>query len=397
MAKTDKTTTITPRPNRVMDQLIKSNVSRAQKDIKAWRTALQQAENVETPRRGLLYNLYDELIIDAHLSAEIDKRRDSFLESDFNLIDIDGKINAEATLLLKKQWLKDLMEHSWMSKAWGHSLVEVSTLDQLGMIAQVTLINRRHVIPERGLVVKKVTDEKGILYREDPSITLWVEVGKSDDLGFLNKVAPHILYKRFAQGAWAEFCEIFGMPVRYAKTNTNDTASLNRLNQCLADMATASYAVINKEEELFFIETSKSDGAVYKGLMDYCSQEVSKLINGAVIGENSQGGSRSKEEVGLELHRMKQRADHRWWEAIMNEQIIPKLIALGYPFQGLSFEFEKSKDIVGHWKMVNEMLTTYDIDPEYIQETFNVPVKVRAAPVADPKIKPKAQHDIFFE
>lgn len=373
-----KQVTLSERPGRVLDTIIRSNISRAKKDINAWRSALQQAENVDKPKRLLLYNLYDELVLDAHLIAEIDKRLLAFLGAEFNLIDESGKTNPEATALLKKQWFMELMRQGWWSMAYGHSLVDTYELTSEGLIGSVRLVPRRHVIPEKGIIIKQQADEVGLNYREDPNTYRWLfEIGNPSDLGFLNAAAPHVLYKRFAQGAWAEFCELFGMPVRYAKTNTNDIPSLNRLDKMLKEMATASYAVINTEEELHFIETAKSDGLVYQGLMNFCDAALSKLVNGAVIGEASQGGSRSKEEVGLEIQRMKTLADKKWWEAIMNEQILPKLVEMGYPVSGLFFEFEKQKDTASHWKMVNEMLNNYDIDPAWIEENFNIPVKQR--------------------
>lgn len=393
MAKqTGKQVTYSERPGRVLDNIIRSNISRAKKDINAWRSALQQAENVDKPKRLLLYNLYDELVLDAHLIAEIDKRLLAFLGAEFNLMDEGGTANPEATALLKKQWFFDLMRQAWWSMAYGHSLIDTHTITSEGFIGSIKLVPRRHVIPEKGLIIKNQSDEVGLNYREDPNTWRWMfEIGNPDELGFLNAAAPHVLYKRFAQGAWTEFCELFGMPVRYAKTNTNDANSLNRLDKMLKEMATASYAVINHDEELEFIETAKSDGLVYQGLINLCDAALSKLVNGAVIGEASQGGSRSKEEVGLQIQQMKWNADKKWFESIMNEQIIPKLVEMGYPLSGLLFEFEKQKDTAAHWAMVKDMLTTYDIDPSWIEENFNVPVIQRSNTV-----KPTAKSKDFF-
>jgi phage gp29-like protein len=397
MAKTNsKALVVTERPNKVIDQIIRSNVSRAKKGVADWRTALQNAEKVENPKRLQLYNLYDEIVLDAHVSAEIDRRLLAFVGTEWQLIDEQGKPDVEAGNTINKQWFLELMEHAWFSKAWGHSLIEIKNITSDGMVHSVNLVPRRHVLVEKGIVIKNQADEKGLLYRIDPATYQWLfEFGIENDLGFLNKCAPHVLYKRFVQGAWTEFCEVFGMPVRIAKTETKDKESLRKLDAAMASMSTAFYAVIDKEEEIDFLQAATSDGRVYESLMNYCSAEISKLINGAVIGEDSKGGSRSKEEVGLKLIENKQMADKRWFEIIMNEQILPKLITLGYPVQGKIFEFVKNKDVATHWKMVNEMLTNYDIEPEYIQEHFNVPVSKKNSVQEPIKVSKGAKG--FFE
>ncbi len=114
------------RPDKLLDKLIASNRSRARKDISNWRVALQQAENVETPKRSLLYSLYDELILDAHLSAEFQKRVLAIRGSQFSIYNqTDGVVDNEKTDLLSKPWFFELLDLSMQSIFWGHSLVQI--------------------------------------------------------------------------------------------------------------------------------------------------------------------------------------------------------------------------------------------------------------------------------
>ena len=217
------------RPNKLLSTVLKSNNARAKKDFNQWRTALQQAENVDNPKRILLYNLYAEIMLDSDLSADIEKRILEVTGSDANVLDATDKIDIEATNLIQKSWFSDLIRYGMESIFWGHSLTEIDRLNEKGEIVKIDLIPRRHVLPEKGIFTAKQGDEKGVLYREDLKMLAFLfEFGKNDNLGLLNKCAPHVLYMRFAQAAWSEFCEIFGMPVRYAKTNTKDKESLNR-------------------------------------------------------------------------------------------------------------------------------------------------------------------------
>ncbi len=362
------------RPNQLLDKVIAGTTARARKNIQSWRNALRQAENTESPRRTLYYDLCDELELDAHLFAEMQRRILAVRGCEFSLIGNKGVAEPEKTALLKRPWFYDLIDLAMQSIFYGHSLVQIGDLKQ-GEITGVELIKRKHVIPEKGLFVFEQGEDKGVLYREDLSYAPFlIEIGKNDDLGLFNKCAPHVLYKRFAQSAWSEFCEIFGMPVRVGKTNTRDTESLNRMENMLINMATANYAVIDKDDILEFVETAKSNGEVYKGLIDLSNAEISKLINSAVIGGEGEGGSRSKEEVGERLGQQIYDADKQWFEGLINYTVIPKLVDLGYQIDGFTFKFEKAKDINKLWEMTKGALEHYEVDEDFIRETFNIPI-----------------------
>jgi len=355
--------------------------SRSRKTIANWRSALQQAENVENPRRNALLTIYKEIVDDAHLSSAIQKRVLAVTGAPFYINDKSSNNDAEKLKEIKKIWFHDVVKYSMDSIFYGHSLIQLSVNDL--RIFESELVNRRHVRPETGLFVIKENDDKGVLYREDPAVTPWlIEVGQKENLGLLNKCVPHVLIKRFAQSAWSEYCEIFGMPLRVVKTNTKDTQSLNRLESTLIDMATAAYAIIDDNESIEFIEGMASKGEVYERLMMFCNSEISKLINGAVIGEATQGGSRSKEEVGADIASMITVADMQFIESLVNDQLFPTINSLGFPIEGYVFEFEQAKDIAALWKMTNEALAHYEIDGEWIKETFGIPVGQRVSPAS---------------
>lgn len=386
---------IKDRPNRVSDQIfVAAALARGRQLIDDWQKALRAAESTSDPNRELLYRLYHNLLIDADLHSEWEtKRKLRFLGGTFNLVDQDGNIDIEATKMLRKKWFLDLLNHAFDSKLLGHSLIEVFKVNDQGLIAQVKLVNRRHVIPEKGLFVPKVGDKKGVLYRQDPNLYRWMfEFGEDHDLGILSKCAPYILFMRFALSAWSEYAEKFAMPIRVGKTNTVDTTSLNRMDAMLLEMATASYAIIDKEEELELVESSRTDGSnVFDKLIAKCEAKLSKLINGSVTGDASQGGSRAKEQVGQDIQYLVTNSDYTWFESIMNDSIIPQLIALGYPFSGLTFEYEKPKDTEGLLKIISQLAQHYKIPTDWITENFGVPVEELDVPKPNNSIQAAAR------
>lgn len=373
------------RPNRLTETMfVAAQQQRGRQLIDDWIKALRAAENPEKPNRELLYKLFHNILSDADLTTEWETRRKGrLLATEFSLLDSDNQPNEEATKLLERKWFADMIAHALDSHLFGHSLVDIKTLTAEGMVGSVELVPRRHVIPEKGMFIQKVGDEKGTLYREDPAHAQWLfEFGDPKNLGLLAKAAPYILFQRFALSAWSEYGEKFVMPLRVVKTNTKDNESLNRLDAMMLDMASASYAILDKEETIEFIESGSDGSSVYEKLMNICSSKLSKLLNGSVIGEASQGGSRSKEEVGQDIQDVVTNGDYKWIEGLLNQEVLPRLIMMGYPFDGLTFKYSRAEDLQSLWTIYDGLLKYYEIPEEHITDKFNVPVTKRAVPIA---------------
>ena len=118
---------IKDRPNRVSDQIfIAAQMARGRQLIDDWQKALRAAESTTDPNREQLYKLYHNLVVDGDLHSEWEtKRKLRFLGTPFNLVDLDGNINAEATELLKKKWFMDLMNHAFDSKLFYHAKQQI--------------------------------------------------------------------------------------------------------------------------------------------------------------------------------------------------------------------------------------------------------------------------------
>ncbi|HRO75780.1 MAG TPA: DUF935 family protein [Crocinitomicaceae bacterium] len=401
-AKKQQETILKERPDRLLARIVRSSNVRSKKDIQQWRVALQQAENADNPKRILLYNVYNEILLDAHLSAEIERRVNALLGSRFDLYDENGTAQPEASVLLQKTWFKNLLRYCWEKILWGHSLIEIDSLTADGLIGSVRLINRWHVIPEKGLVTLKQGDEAGINYRLDKKYAPWLfDIGDTDDLGLLNKCVPHVIFKRFAQSAYSEYCEILGIPPRVLKTDAYDKEHLNRSEDMLANMGTNSYAVIGKDEEIIFVQSGSGNSAeTFTNLFKLSSNEISKLINGAVLGEDSADGSRAKEQVSHDIMKDIHQSDKTMIESLINEQILPHLVEMGYPFAGLSFEFVREKNLKEELDMALRIAQQFEMDDEgiaYMNQTFSVPVvkQKQQSAFGDMGATAKAKPDFF--
>lgn len=364
-------------PKQPVKLIIPQNNKRAQKDILSWRNALIAAENVDNPRRYALIQLYKEIILDAHLSGQIELRKRRVLSSKFSVYDANNNLDITLTWALKQPAIQQIMEYILDAIFWGHSLIQIDHVEPFdngkGGITSVTLIPREHVMPEKGWLLPHYYDTTGISYR-DTFYPWLIETPDYSNLGLLSKTAPYVLYKRFALASWSEFAELFGSPMRIGKTNTRDTTMINRMYDMLKNMGSMAFGVFDKDEEINFIETARSNGEVFMQLIETCNAEISKLINGAVIGENTSEGSRAKEQVGDQIHQIITAADKKYLENVMNTIVFPILIQHGYPLDNCTFAFEEEKDLNNLWDITYQALQYYDIDEEWIKETFGIQI-----------------------
>lgn len=362
--------------NSYVQQLVPKSISQTRKDIADWKRAMAQSQNAENPRHVLLHELYESVMMDAFLTSQVELRVEKLQSADFRLIDANGKDNDQATARLKSSTAyNSLVEQVVKTKFYRHSLVEFDYSSTGTLVT--SLVPRRHVVPERGLFLPDVTRDTGILYRTAAEYGSWIiEIGTSDinDLGLLNKAVPHVLMKKFAQSCWSELCEIYGIPPRVLKTNTRDPEMLDRADEMMRTVGSAAYFIIDEIEEFAFANGVNTNGDVFRNLMATCNQELSLLVLGAVVGQDTVNGNRSKEESSMGLVDAKINADKRHVEFIFNETILPALARIGELPEGLTLKIQKDVNIEQLWKMTNEAALYYDVDTEWIKDTFGIPI-----------------------
>ena len=255
------------------------------KDIADWRNAWQLAINVDSPNRKRLYDIYRDVEVDAHLSGCVAQREGFVMAKSFKLVDANGKKDEQALHYFDQAWFKRLCRLILDSRFWGHSLIELGDVvtdgDGCPCYSQVALIPRKHVIPEYGRVITDLGQDwtTGIDYHEPPFSGWLIEAGQPDDLGLYLKAAQHTIPKKNMFAFWDAFGEIFGMPLRVAKTSTRDEKERKRINEQLAALGFAGSAVLPLDTELEFVESSRGDAFnVYNERVDRANSELSKLI-----------------------------------------------------------------------------------------------------------------------
>jgi len=363
-------------------------VSRARQDIASWNNALKMTRLVENSKWHLIQQLYDEIYLDAHLKSQHKNRVLKSLSEKAILKKPNGEVDLEQTELINNAlFTKEINRHILESNFRSVSLIEFSFNEEKEL--QVTLIPRANIDPTNGVFYPDYSEDKKILYREASEFGTWyLEFHEKGNEGLFNSAVPHVLFKRFAQSCWSELAEINGIPPRVLKTNTQDPTMMRRGESMMRDMGSAAWFIIDENESFEWAASATQSGDVYDKLMRVCRDEISLLMSGVVIGQDTKHGGRSKEESSMDMFQTLIDNDLDVIEKEWNTKVIKALTAIGVLKGELTYEYEQTEDIGQLWDMTKEIMPYKNVEDEWIKDKFGIQVTGdRQQPSAEQKEK----------
>jgi SPP1 gp7 family putative phage head morphogenesis protein len=356
-------------------------VRMSSQDIGMWKKAIDQAKNPLFPKRRTLYELFDNIVLDGHLTSVMRKRviNISNKRIDFVFDKLNEKNSAfMAEYVTETPWFNKLLEYAMEQVAWGHSLVEFIP-GKDGYIDHVELLNRANVVPETGMLLYNYNNiNQGIKYRDDPEHYNYViEIGGPKDYGLLMVAAQYVIYKRGGFGDWAQFAELFGMPFRTGEYDPFDVESKGTLDKALSEMGGAGYAIIPRGTEIkFHSNNSGTQSTIFESLVKECNSEISKIFLGQTMTTDN-GSSKSQSETHKEVEDEIALSDMMRIEYLLNWELKEKLGALGYPVTGGRFLFRETSTLSLDKRIKIDIdvakQTGVNIDPEYWYTTYGLP------------------------
>ena len=375
-------------PSRKMRRLVvdlqRQTESLTRSDLAHWRMAHQLAIDVENPQRLQLLRIYRDVDLDGHLSGAVSQVSGMVKARSFKLVDAAGENDEEAVKMLDTGWFKRVMDLWLETRYWGFSLVQCSGafvgIDGVWRFGHVDLVPREHVIPERSRVVEIAGEhwQSGWDWRESEYAPYLLEMGRPDDLGLYLKCARYTIPKKNVEQYWDTFAEVFGMPLRIARTSSRDDGDRRRLLNMMAQMGSAAYAVIPDGAEVQVVENSKSDAYnVYDRRIERCDRELSKLVIGQTMTIED-GSSLSQSETHLDVLKNLVEALADGMRDFINGQVLPVMQRSGAPVEGLRFEWDYPLDYTPEQMTAVEtmLLQHYEIEGAYFEEKYGVPVGV---------------------
>lgn len=142
------------------------------------------------------------------------------------------------------------------------------------------------------------------------------------------------MFKNFGLKEWMSFLEVFGMPLRVGKYPAGTTEpDIRLLMSAVAQIGSDAAAVFPDSMTLEFIDgkvrgSGGDAGALFKSLVEYMDQQLSKLVLGQVGTTDAIAGGHAVGKVHNEVRGDIERADAKLLAATLNRDLVRPMIML---------------------------------------------------------------------
>lgn len=375
MAKKKKPEINTDQPTekRVQVDYFRLFESLYRKEIDDWHEARQSRHSPYMPTTYGMQQIFKDAMLDNHLQGAVETRILKVLNKDFIVMSPQGEADDELSALIQTRWFRHIIRKALESTFYGYSLIYIDNLADNNRI--IKDVNRENVIPELGIVVKNPLSITGnnIRYGEFPNHLLYIQL-QPTAYGILERIAPLTIYKRHSWSTWDEFEQIFGVPIRIAKTPITNKAHIDELQGWLEEMGTAAYGIFNRADEIEIKESSRSDAYhVYLEKINIINKEISKGILGQTMTMDD-GSSQSQAIVHSQVLEDIIEADTKTIQDWINEDLLPVLRYHGIAIpEDYYVELQSNTQLDPKDKIAIDsvlLANGYNLDNDYIENTY---------------------------
>jgi Protein of unknown function (DUF935) len=395
---------------------------RYKQDATTWRNAVTEAENAWYPHRVKMQRIYIDTVLNGHVSACISRRKDLTLLRKFEFVDSKGNIDNKTTEYFQnringqdqnKKWFNQFIDYSLDALYYGYSLISLGDVEN-DTFKEITTIKRWNVSPDRLCVNSLVYSLSGVNFLDVPYnkwhvyVTTPNEIGTSPcGYGILYRVALYEILLRNVQAFNIDYVELFSAPFRVGKTTKTDEERTDFFNS-LINMGSSGVAIIDPTDEIDFVE-SKNSGTGFNSYSDIekrLEAKISKIILGhadaldSIPGKLGNSNEKSPAQRAMDD---KQTVDGHFISTIINDELLPKMRALGFlipddvrvSLKNDSETEEIRANIINQAVEMNKAGLT--MSPEYFTEKTGIQVQAQSntvKPILNNKIKNKL-NDIY--
>ena len=341
-------------------------------DMNSYMNSVTLAKSIDYSNRTRLFDMYESALLDLHLSGVLAKRLRGVTR-----IPIEFQRNGEPDDTINEQlrspWFKQLRKDLIMSEFWGFTLVQFY-LDEEGNI-RYDLIDRKHYDPVQKQLLKFQGDQQGIPIDNFPNCLF---VGTERGLGIFAELMPAVLYKRGDMADWAQFCNIFGMPIREYTYDAGDETARKRLIADARRQGSNAVYIHPKDSELTLIEAGNKTGSsdLYKTFADYWDSKISiRVLGNTLTTDAKENGTQALGEVHKEEEDDMNADDREFILDILNYHMRPIFSALGFNVEGGEFVYAKKDKIIPSQQIdIVQKLKSMGLpmDDDWLYETFGV-------------------------
>lgn len=333
-------------------------LARIKQDVRMWRTAVDEAEYAYYPQRIRMQRLYLDTELNGHVTSCIERRKDLTKLREFMICDQEGNENEDLTKLFKTEWFDNLVSYILDAEFYGYSLVALGNIVD-DAFPELAIVKRWNVSPDRFNVTSYVYSNVGQDFRA-PEVADWhIYINTPNahgtspcGYGLFYKIGIYEIFLRNLLGFNGDFVERYSMPYVWAKTNKSDEDERGQLEQDIRNMGSNGYAITDPTDDISFLEAALAGTGWngYDNLEQRCEKKISKMVLGHSDAMDSTPGKLGPEQGGEESPiaaalSAVQSKDGRKVERVINTQLIPKMINLGFQIpEGFVFKYKNDDE-----------------------------------------------------
>lgn len=343
-------------------------------NIARYMASLQSASAIDFYNRTELYDIYHSILTtDGHLAGIVNKRLSAVARERFEF-QRNGKPVDEVNEQIKSPWFRAFVKEAINSKLWGFTLCQFKR-NEAGWIT-FDLIDRKHFDPVKRQVLLYETDVTGVPLEAFSNCLVICDEPRG--LGSLATCAPYALYKRGNLGDWAQFCQIFGMPIREYTYSAGDEEARKRL---LADAKRqgANAVYIHPENSSMTLHEAQGKSGtndLYERFTANCNDEMSIAILGNTLTtKSSENGTQALGTVQAKEQMKITEDDVQFILDLLNYDMADIFASLGVNTEGGEFVRveQKYQDKQVQINVVSKLKEMgLPMSDEYLYKTFDV-------------------------
>lgn len=306
--------------------------------------AIEMAKNKLQLNRFYLYGLYDYAMSKDEILRSLYQTRISRILS---LGYTFSKNKKDITSSLQYGWFDDIVRNILDSIFYGNSLFAI-TYDNTNI--SIFNIPRENVIPELKLIKVKATDSvnskfksdsnRFFSYENEPNIVDVNYENNPKSLGLLEIASPKVIMKEQNLLNWGEYIETYIQPMIIASTTTQDSYERDIIKNELQNAGRRRAALLDAQTEFKSVQFGNgSDVKAYETFKQSQNDDLATLILGSTM-LTSDGSSYGQAQIHQNTSFQITMADIRFVERIINEQVIPVLIRVGYLASANTYNFK---------------------------------------------------------
>ncbi len=313
----------------------KVSVQRIRQDIATWRAAITEAEQEYYPFRVKMQTLFVDTALNGHVTACVEKRKNLTLLRELKFDD-----NEQMEQMFKTQWFQDMINYCLDAIFYGYTLVGLGDIVN-SSFPNLISCKRWYISPDRYNIASYMYNVYGANFNEDPykNWHIWCDTPSENGqstcgYGLFYKVAMYEILCRNLIGFNSDAAEVYGMPIRWGKTNKTEESERSEFLSALVNMASNASVVTDLNDEIELIQNNAGSTGykIFEDLEKRCEAKISKVLLGHADALDSTPGKLGSEQNGAATKALEEIAskDGRYIESIINGQILPKLKDLGF-------------------------------------------------------------------